>query len=236
MGGFRFGGGGGQHQPYPTRGEVVALLQQVLPPGAPQPTEEDIEFLMEQFLKLEPGTALSFDPALLGQSGGGGTSDPLGRLQLDVAFGPPPLLPSSPSPLSDGFENCMGIDDDDDALLLPPAHRLHVAAVAIPVGERRNNDVPSSSGKVTADPNSRQRQAAGREEGGQRRGLGESEPAALPTKSARSSPQSSQTFNHSSIRDALRRVKDQVRAVERLRSSIELDEKNNDSRKIRRPQ
>jgi hypothetical protein len=229
-------GVGGRPGQSTSRGEVVELLQQVLPSGAPQPTEEEIEFLLEQFRKLEPGTALSFNPALLGQSGDG-TSDPLGRLQLDVAFGPPPLLPSS----SDGPENC--IDINDDALLLAPAHRLQAAALSIPVEESRidaprdnqcDYDISSTSGAASAD--ARKKSAdSGREESVQRHG--ESEPAALPTASETSSPQLSHgTFNHSSIRDALRRVKDQVKAVERLRSSIELEEGNRKSRRKRRPQ
>jgi hypothetical protein len=187
---------------------------------------------------LEPGTALSFNPALLGQSGDG-TSDPLGRLQLDVAFGPPPLLPSS----SDGPENC--IDINDDVLLLPPAHRLQAAALAIPKGEsgietprdnQCDNDVLSTSTSGAASADARKKSAdSGREESVQRHG--ESEPAALPATSETSSPQLSLgTFNHSSIRDALRRVKDQVKAVERLRSSIELEEGNRKSRRKRRPQ
>jgi hypothetical protein len=224
-------GVGGRPGQSTSRGEVVELLQQVLPPGAPQPTESEIEFLLEQFRKLEPGTALSFNPALLGQSGDG-TSDPLGRLQLDVAFGPPPLLPST----SDGPEKCMDIIDD--ALLLPPEHRLQAAALAIPVeGSRINTpgDDASSSGAAKAD--ARKKSAdSGREESVQRHAMGESEPAALPTPSEKSSPESSQIFNHSSIRDALRRVKDQVKAVERLRSSIELEEANHKSRRRRRPQ
>jgi hypothetical protein len=235
VGGLKLGGGYGLDRPHggnnPTRGDVVALLEQVLPAGAPQPTEEDINFLLEQFRKLEPGTALSFDPALLGQRTGDGTSNSLGpgRLQLDVAFGPPPPLLLPPASFDDP-QSCMGINDE--ALVFPPARGLQAAALSGPVGETRN-ELPrcgngfSSCGDAAAGPRTKAASSlphrAGREERMQRQRRMESAP---PTKS--------DAFNHSGIRDALRRVKEQVKAVEQLRSSIALEQDKSESRKRRR--
>jgi hypothetical protein len=58
-----------RRNPPPDREGIIARLKQALTPWAPPPTDEEIDFLTQQCDNLEPGAALSSDPSLLGHEG-----------------------------------------------------------------------------------------------------------------------------------------------------------------------
>jgi hypothetical protein len=234
--------GGGRDRdriPPPSREDIVELLRQALPPWAPRPTDEEIDFLTRKFEILEPGAALSFNPSPLGHE----NLNPALHLDVDVLLEPDMLFPSPDDASNQG--ECNGVASQrlltrNDLDSHDPRRKVDKAVPRVWHGEEVSDLCQRQMLLQESVPRGRKRDTAvlarPPKESITTKPLAPPIPPLPKISIGRGDGYTNRSdcnHKHPSVKEALRRLKGQVKAVERLRSCIR--HVNDDDGKPARP-